>query len=52
LEFLLTRFYKYVAPTALKKDARRQELFGTGHELAPGIVFQCETGQAANQAVQ
>jgi coproporphyrinogen III oxidase len=46
------RFYKYAAPTALKKDAWRQEWFGAGLKLAPGIGFQRETGQAANQAVQ
>jgi hypothetical protein len=38
--------------TALKKNAWRQELFGAGHKLAPGIVFQRETRQAANKAVQ
>jgi hypothetical protein len=50
LEFLWARFYKYAAPTALKKNARRQELFGAGHKLAPGIGFQRETRQAVNRA--
>jgi hypothetical protein len=38
------------APSAQKNA--RQELFGAGHKLAAGIVFQRETKQAANQAAQ
>jgi len=32
-------FYKYVAPTALKKSERRQELFRAGQEGKDKIVW-------------
>jgi hypothetical protein len=35
-----------------EEKSRRQELFGAGLKLAPGIVFRCETRWAANQAAQ
>jgi hypothetical protein len=33
-----------------EEKSRRQELIRAGHKIAPGIVFQRETRQAANQA--
>jgi hypothetical protein len=41
-------FYKYAAPTALKKSARRKELFRAGLKLASGIVFNVKRNGLQN----
>jgi hypothetical protein len=48
----LGAFLQMCRACGAEEKMRRQELFGAGLKLAPGIVFQRETRQAANPAVQ